>query len=80
MIPRKKQKKSETVINTYVSLMKKHWKKMAEIPEEHIFSLGAFKIMSEKRNSLFYLANKLYDRNIFLFHFSQVLLKIVLFY
>ena len=45
MIPRKKQKKSETAINSYVSLMKKHWKKMAEIPEEHIFSLGAFKIM-----------------------------------
>ena len=46
MIPRKKQKKSETAINSYVSLMKKHWKKMAEIPEKHdIFSPGAFKIL-----------------------------------
>ena len=24
----------ETVINTYVSLIKQHWKKMAEIPQE----------------------------------------------
>ena len=46
MIPGKKQKKSETAINSYVSLMKKHWKKMAEIPEKHdIFSPGAFKIL-----------------------------------
>ena len=45
MIPRKKQEKSETAINSYVSLMKKHWKKMAEIPEKHIFSPGAFKIL-----------------------------------
>ena len=35
MIPRKKKtKKSETVINTCISVIKQHWKKMAEIPEE----------------------------------------------
>ena len=37
MIPRKKQKKSETVINTCVSLIKQHWKTMAEIPQKRDF-------------------------------------------
>ena len=38
MIPRKNNpKKSETVINTCVSLIKQHWKKMAEIPQKHDF-------------------------------------------
>ena len=34
MIPRKKTKKLETAINTCVSIIKQHWKKMAEIPQE----------------------------------------------
>ena len=34
MIPRKKQKKSGTVINTCISLIKQLWKKMAEIPQK----------------------------------------------
>ena len=34
MIPRKKPNKLETVINTCVSIIKQHWKKMAEIPQE----------------------------------------------
>ena len=34
MIPRKKKKNSETVINTCVSIIKQHWKKMAEISQE----------------------------------------------
>ena len=38
MIPRKKiQKKWETIINTCVSFIKQHWKKMAEIPQKHDF-------------------------------------------
>ena len=37
MIPRKNPEKSETVINTCVSTIKKHWKKMAEIPQERDF-------------------------------------------
>ena len=45
MIPRKKAKKSETVINTCVSLIKQHCKKMAEIQQKHDFSLGAFRIL-----------------------------------
>ena len=39
MIPRKKPQ--QTVINTCVSIMKQHWKKMAEIPTNVILSLGA---------------------------------------
>ena len=37
MIPRKNPEKSETVINTWVSGIKQHWKKMAEITQEHDF-------------------------------------------
>ena len=33
----KKPKKSETVINTCVSLIKQHWKKIAEIPQKQDF-------------------------------------------
>ena len=33
----KKFKKSETAINTCVSLINQHWKKMAEILQEHDF-------------------------------------------
>ena len=37
MIPRKNHEKLETVINTCISIIKQHWKKMAEIPQEHDF-------------------------------------------
>ena len=37
MIPRKNPKKSDTVINTCVSIIKQHWKKMVEIPQGHDF-------------------------------------------
>ena len=33
----KKPKKIESVINTCVSLIKQHWEKMAEIPQERDF-------------------------------------------
>ena len=35
MIPGKTPEKSETVSNTFVSIIKQNWKKMAEIPQEH---------------------------------------------
>ena len=34
MIPRKNLKKSETVINNCISIIKQNWKKMGEIPNE----------------------------------------------
>ena len=37
MIPKKNSEKLETVINTCVSLIKQHWKKMAEIPQKRDF-------------------------------------------
>ena len=37
MIPEKKKPKSETVINTCVSLIKQHWQKMAEIAYKRDF-------------------------------------------
>ena len=37
MIPRKNPKKSDTAINTCVSIIKQHWKKMVEIPQGHDF-------------------------------------------
>ena len=37
MIPRKNHEKLETVINICISIIKQHWKKMAEIPQEHDF-------------------------------------------
>ena len=37
IIPRKKPKKSETVINTCVSLIKRYQQKMGEIPHKHDF-------------------------------------------
>ena len=36
MIPRKNPKKWK-LINTCVSLIKQHWKKMAEVPQKHDF-------------------------------------------
>ena len=40
MIPRKKKKKkSESIINNCVSLIKQHWKKMTEIPHKRGFLL-----------------------------------------
>ena len=46
MILRRKQKKLETVIDTCVSLIKQHWKKMAEIAQ--ICDFQNFKISQEK--------------------------------
>ena len=81
MIPRRKEKKLETVINNCASLIKQHLKKIAEITQNIIFSLGAFKILQEKWNSLLDLGNKLYDiEKFFDFILCHVLLKIVLFY
>ena len=37
MIPRRKTQKSDTVINTGVSLKKQHWKKVTEISQKHNF-------------------------------------------
>ena len=37
MIPRKKPKKSETIINASVSIITNQWKKIAEIPQEYDF-------------------------------------------
>ena len=37
MSTRKNSEKSETVINTWVSIIKQQWKKITEIPEEHDF-------------------------------------------
>ena len=37
IIPRKNLEKSDAVINTCVSVIKQHWKKMVEIPQEHVF-------------------------------------------
>ena len=37
MIPRKNPEKLESVINTCISIIKQHWEKMAEIPQEHNF-------------------------------------------
>ena len=35
MIPKKPPQKSETLINTCVSIIKQHWKKMVEITQEY---------------------------------------------
>ena len=37
MIPRKKPKRLETIINTCVSLIKQHWRKMLEVPQKSDF-------------------------------------------
>ena len=83
MIPRKK--KLETIINTCVSLIKEHWKKMAEIPQKRNFlpwSIQNFVTVRKYCTSwLIDLANKLYDIEKFIdFMLCHVLLKIVLFY
>ena len=38
----------ETVINTYVSLIKQHWKKMAEIPQECDFLTWSIQSFARK--------------------------------
>ena len=59
MIPRKNPKKSETVINTCVLLIKQHWKKMTEIPQKRDFLTWSIQNSSEKWNS--FLQNILLD-------------------
>ena len=48
MIPRKKSQKSETVINTFFSIIK-HWKKMAEIPQTCYFMTWGIQIFVKKK-------------------------------
>ena len=49
MIPRKKQpEKSETVINACILIIKQHWKKMAEVPQEHDFLTQGIQIFVRK--------------------------------
>ena len=90
MIPRKKPKKSEIVINTCISLIKQHRKKMAEIPQKRDYLTWSIQIFVRKVKQfvrkyyitwLIYLANKLCDIKKYLdFILCHVLLKIVLFY
>ena len=40
----------EIVINTCVSLIKQHWKKMAEIPQKHDFLTGIIENFVRKVN------------------------------
>ena len=64
------EKKSETVINTCLSLIKHHWKKMVEIPQKLDFFIGNIHNFKRKVKQfvkkyyticLIDLANKLYD-------------------
>ena len=48
MIPRKTPEKSETLINTCVSIIKQPWKKMAEIPQEHDFLIWGIQTFVRK--------------------------------
>ena len=72
----KKPEKSATVINNCVSIMKQHWKMMAEIPQERDFltwSLQNFvrkvKVCSKLLCYLIDLANKLYhEKNSWFVH------------
>ena len=62
IIEKKPQKKLETVIVTCVSLMKQHWRKMAEIPQKCDFltwSIQNFirKVKQFARKTLTYLIN-----------------------
>ena len=48
----KSTEKSETVINTCVSIIKQQWKKMAEIPQECDFLTWSIQNFVKKVNSL----------------------------
>ena len=77
----KKPKKSETVINTCVSIIKQHWKKMAEIPQECNFFTWSIQNFVRKVKQFvrkYYitrsidLANKLYNARKFLISFYPI--------
>ena len=54
VIPRtKKSEKSETAINTCVSLIKQHWKKLVEIPQKHDFLTWSIQIFLRKVKQFF---------------------------
>ena len=74
--PRPFTEKSETAINTCVSIARKRWQKF---DKNMIFSPGAFKILSEKWNSLLEnitwltdFANKLHEVKKFLISFYTI--------
>ena len=77
----KNPEKLETVINTCVSLIKQHWKKMAEIPHKrdfHTWSIQNFIIKVRRSVRKYYitwlidLAVKLYDIEKFLISFYAI--------
>ena len=77
----KKPKKSETVINICVSIIKQHWKKMAEIPQECNFFTWSIQNFVRKVKQFvrkYYitrsidLANKLYNARKFLISFYPI--------
>ena len=77
----KKPKKSETVINIRVSIIKQHWKKMAEIPQECNFFTWSIQNFVRKVKQFvrkYYitrsidLANKLYNARKFLISFYPI--------
>ena len=80
---RKSSEKLETVINTCVSLIKQHWKKVVEIPQKRDFlscSILNFvrKVKQFARKyitGLTELANKLYDIEKSWFHFMPCVIK-----
>ena len=82
IIPRKKTQKSETVINTWVSL----WKKMAKIPQTRGFLSWSIQNFVKKNKQfarkycitwLIDLPHRLYDREKFLISFYVLLWKIL---
>ena len=88
IIPGKNHEKLET--NTCVSIIKQHWRKIAETPQKRDFLTwsiqNAVRIVKQFVRNYYITwlvdwANKLYDVEKFLISFSWfVLLKIVLFY
>ena len=77
----KNQKKSETVINICVSIIKQHWKKMAEIPQECNFFTWSIQNFVRKVKQFvrkYYitrsidLTNKLYNARKFLISFYPI--------
>ena len=63
-----KLQKLETVINTCVSLIKQHWKQIAEIPQKRDFLTSNF----VRKVKLMDLTNKLYDEKKLLISFYAI--------
>ena len=79
----KNPEKSEAVINTCVSVIKQHWKKMAQIPQEHDFLTCSIQNFVRKVKQFAWkyciawltdMANKLRHRKILGFILCDVLL------